>query len=1021
MSDSNTARNSDDSPGGRGFERRTARRKGGLRPALMVADFGNRAGLIEDISETGIRVGGIDPAAIRASQHCRFDLPQRFKKHTRIESKCEVAWIDPSGQAGIRLVELPPMARQHLREWVNTEEGWNFQKERHPATHASSPVTHLKQCITDLPSAGGEPAGGGQEGFKDFGTLINAMAASTLGTLDAQGVPQAHSRVRPTPEGQSTTPMTPMEDVALLKKEILETNIGLGHAMNAAVERMLSLTGAQGAAVALQDGNAVNCMASRGLAPKPGVRFLTDSGLLGECFQTGRIVRCDDAFNDPRVEAATWQRRQLRSILLVPIHGESSTIGIVEVLAAAPRAFDYFHVLTCRLVAEMIAELVTRAAMMKPMLVEGKVAGAPASPSQQAGMSGQASAAQPSTPQVAAEEEISYTALRNVLLNPAGAGTGGQADISANESESVPQTVAESAAMLAESHFTPGVSVASIARANEGADAGGLNSFLSAGAEISEPSPQATPWLIGSQQSTPQQTIRREIIPQGIIPQEIIPEEISAQEISAQQKMQRAAEESCARQDAARQASAHEIVEATEHLFEGQVVAGDELVNDVFPRANPLPTTVGPAGELSPLTRRLLAPVRPHMLDRWRKQRPSKPEYAGLLVAATALVAISLIAWQVRQQPLQNNLTQTGPVSATPSLPLPGKSGSDAAAAPPAVALPGAALVEMGAQKILDHTAVVKDNNAIGTSNKQNAGSKNQARSGARGASLMADVPRPPGQSPPPQIEGPIQPEDSASQGADEADSADNSNASGPRAQVNMGNKYRDGNHVERNYQEAARWYRAAAEQGDAVGQNHLGDLYREGKGVPQDAMEAVKWYQMAAVGGSVPAQTSLGDMYRDGRGVPRDNAAAMKFYRMAANHGNAGAQDNLGDLLRDGKGAPQNYSEAVRWYFVAAKRGFPTAKLHIADMYRDGLGVPQDYAQAAKWYREAALKGIAAAQINLGDLYRDGNGVPQDHDQAIKWYQMAGDQGMLRAQIELTKLSSGTSPASRPPASSPR
>ena len=943
----------------------------------MVADFGNRAGLIEDISETGIRVGGIDPEAIRNSRSCRFDLPQRFKKHTRIESKCEVAWVDPSGHAGLRLVELPPIARQNLREWVNTEEGWNFQKERTPAPIAEGAVTHLKPRISDLPAGAGEA--GGHEGFKDFGTLINAMTASTMGTLDAKSPPQAHSRVRSTPEGQSTAPMTPMEDVALLKKEILETNIGLGHAMNAAVERMLALTGAQGAAVALQDGNAVNCMASRGLAPKPGVRFLTDSGLLGECFQTGRIVRCDDAFNDPRVEAESWRRRQLRSILLVPIHGESSTIGIVEVLAAAPRAFDYFHVLTCRLVAEMIAELVTRAAMMKPLLVEA----AHVSP---AHLPGIAAAHKPATaPQTAAEEEISYTTLRDVLLNPAGAGTAG---VSADEPDPVPQTVAASAAILAESHYSPEVSAASIARANERAAAQGLSSFPSAAVETSTPAPEA-------------------------ISQPMVSEEVVSPQTSAQQKMPRAAEEASVREDAAQQAAARQIVETSEPLFQGDILADEVFVSDVFPRPAPLPTTVGPAGELSPMTRRLLAPVQPHIPYRWRKQRPSKHEYAGLSVAAIALVAISLIGWQVRQQPPQNNLTQRGSVSATPSLPLPGKSGSDAAAAPTAVALPGAALVQMGAQKILDQTA--------GTRNPPSPGLKNHTQSGARRSDLMADVPRAPAQDQLPQVKEPIQPAAPPSQGADQVGAAETSNVSGARAQVNLGNKYRDGVTVDRNYQEAARWYRAAAEQGDAVGQNHLADLYREGKGVPQDSMEAVKWYQMAAVGGSASAQTSLADMYRDGRGVPRDYASAMKFYRMAANQGNAGAQDNLGDLLRDGKGAPQNYGEASRWYFVAANSGFPTAQLHIADMYRDGLGVPQDYAKAAKFYREAALKGIATAQINLGDLYRDGSGVPQDPDQATKWYQMAADQGALRAQIELTKLSGRTSSASRPPAGNPR
>ena len=40
---------------------------------------------------------------------------------------------------------------------------------------------------------------------------------------------------------------------------------------------------------------------------------------------------------------------------------------------------------------------------------------------------------------------------------------------------------------------------------------------------------------------------------------------------------------------------------------------------------------------------------------------------------------------------------------------------------------------------------------------------------------------------------------------------------------------------------------RAAAEQGDAVAQNHLGNAYAYGKGVPDDLDAAIHWFQRAA------------------------------------------------------------------------------------------------------------------------------------------------------------------------------
>eukprot|EP00747_Dinoflagellata_sp_TGD_P178644 gnl/TRDRNA2_/TRDRNA2_27956_c0_seq1.p2 gnl/TRDRNA2_/TRDRNA2_27956_c0~~gnl/TRDRNA2_/TRDRNA2_27956_c0_seq1.p2 ORF type:complete len:118 (+),score=38.52 gnl/TRDRNA2_/TRDRNA2_27956_c0_seq1:404-757(+) len=53
---------------------------------------------------------------------------------------------------------------------------------------------------------------------------------------------------------------------------------------------------------------------------------------------------------------------------------------------------------------------------------------------------------------------------------------------------------------------------------------------------------------------------------------------------------------------------------------------------------------------------------------------------------------------------------------------------------------------------------------------------------------------------------------------------------------------------VEVNYEEAAKWYRKAAEQGNAGGQRGLGYMYELGRGGLQQSMqEAVIWYGKAA------------------------------------------------------------------------------------------------------------------------------------------------------------------------------
>ena len=69
------------------------------------------------------------------------------------------------------------------------------------------------------------------------------------------------------------------------------------------------------------------------------------------------------------------------------------------------------------------------------------------------------------------------------------------------------------------------------------------------------------------------------------------------------------------------------------------------------------------------------------------------------------------------------------------------------------------------------------------------------------------------------------------------------------------------------------KWYRKAAEQGDAKAQNNLGVVYDRGEGVPQDDAEAVKWYRKAAEQG-MPGAVQPGLMYANGeawrRTMPR-------------------------------------------------------------------------------------------------------------------------------------------------------
>ena len=65
------------------------------------------------------------------------------------------------------------------------------------------------------------------------------------------------------------------------------------------------------------------------------------------------------------------------------------------------------------------------------------------------------------------------------------------------------------------------------------------------------------------------------------------------------------------------------------------------------------------------------------------------------------------------------------------------------------------------------------------------------------------------------------------------------------------------------------------------------------GIGVPKDFEEAAKWYRMAADQGFAKAQYNLGVCYCKGVGVPKDDIMAYMWFNLAASNGFENAARN--------------------------------------------------------------------------------------------------------------------------------
>jgi TPR repeat protein len=252
-----------------------------------------------------------------------------------------------------------------------------------------------------------------------------------------------------------------------------------------------------------------------------------------------------------------------------------------------------------------------------------------------------------------------------------------------------------------------------------------------------------------------------------------------------------------------------------------------------------------------------------------------------------------------------------------------------------------------------------------------------------------------------------------------------------------------------KDYDEALKWFRLGAEQGDASAQVRLGLMHEVGRGVNLDILEAVRWYRLAAEKGDKAAHLHLGFMYEIGRGVCRDKVEAVRRYRLAAErdeydlqedfeiaellwnstlrtekceaifclcrssaeHGNARAQTLLGSMYEFGHAVPSDNSEAIKWYEAAANQGHADAQVRLGrllyKLYR-ASALPKDYSlyeRATQWFRQAAEQGNADGAYELArKRYKVGNyyGTDQDAEAAAKWYRVAANKGHIEAQCEM-------------------
>ena len=265
---------------------------------------------IVDISEEGIAIQCHTPLEVETRLNLCLDLAD-CPEH--IYTTGHVIWSDDSGRAGLRFADLPSDSLSRLREWL----------------------------------------------------FVNVMA----GVANSEGeISTAQSSEAAAPRPSYTDALA---TVTAVQRQVEALGPSLPGALQLIAERALTLVRASGAAIALaeKDPEFMICRASAGgEAPPIGARLQVGSGFSGECVKSGKVLRCDDAEVDVRVDQESCRALGVRSIVAVPVRVDQKSVGLIEVFSGSPNAFSEIDGRILQRFGEVVLGAVNRAAQPEDSL-----------------------------------------------------------------------------------------------------------------------------------------------------------------------------------------------------------------------------------------------------------------------------------------------------------------------------------------------------------------------------------------------------------------------------------------------------------------------------------------------------------------------------------------------------------------------------------------------------------------------------------------------------------------------------
>jgi len=144
-------------------------------------------------------------------------------------------------------------------------------------------------------------------------------------------------------------------EIVEIEREVNE-NRGQAHSgvLKGVIERVRSLTDAEGAFIGVCDAWGVVCRASAGKAPDVGSKLPSEPTLTRRCIESGQVVTLDEDREEDFQGGPAPPPWRWRSVVAVPVQGQGPVLGVVEVLSSRAAAFSPQHVAALERITQIL-------------------------------------------------------------------------------------------------------------------------------------------------------------------------------------------------------------------------------------------------------------------------------------------------------------------------------------------------------------------------------------------------------------------------------------------------------------------------------------------------------------------------------------------------------------------------------------------------------------------------------------------------------------------------------------------